>query len=82
MGKLVTHKMMSTRKMSAILRSVRAFLTAMPFLRAFTDQMVQFVKLQKYQGWDKKLPIPSELQEQVRELNGLMEKWKGRTLLG
>ena len=68
--------------MSAILGSVRSFLMTMPFLRAFTDQLVQFVKQQRYQGWDKKLKIPLELQEQVRELNGIMEKWKGRNFQG
>ena len=43
LGKLLTNKEMSCRKMAAILGATRAFLMAMPFLRAFTDQMVQSV---------------------------------------
>jgi len=54
----------------------------MPFLRAFTDQLVQFVKQQRTQGWDKKLKIPVELQQQVKELNCIMEQWKGRNFKG
>ena len=43
LGKLLTHSEMSCRKMAAILGATRSFLMAMPFLRAFTDQLVQFV---------------------------------------
>ena len=82
LGKLITNKVMTCRRMAAILGSVRAFLTAMPFLRAFTDQMVQFVKNQEYLGWDKKVLIPQTLQNQVKELGILMEQWKGRTFQG
>ena len=44
LGKLVTHKVLTCRKMAAILGVVRYFLTAMPFLRAFTDNMMEFVR--------------------------------------
>ena len=82
MGKLVTHQQMTARKMSAILGSIIALLMAMHFLRAFTDHLVQFVKLQRLEGWDRKLDIPLQLQNQVKELSGIMEKWKGRTFQG
>ena len=55
---------------------------AMPFLRAFTDQLVQFVSQQTTHGWDQKVKIPTQLQQQVREMNSLMEEWKGRTFQG
>ena len=79
LGKLLTHAEMSCRKMAAILGATRSFLMAMPFLRAFTDQLVQFVNQQEVQGWDKKLPIPQELKAQVKEMHKLMLDWKGRT---
>jgi transcriptional regulator of met regulon len=82
LGKLLTHSEMTTRKMAAILGSTRSFLMAMPFLRAFTDQLVQFVCQQEKQGWDRKLPIPQALKDQVKEMGLLMEKWKGRTFQG
>ena len=82
LGKLLTHKEMTCRKMSAILGSVRAFLMAMPFLRAFTDQLVSFVRNQQNMGWDQKVQIPSELREQVKELNEVMDQWRGRQFQG
>ena len=48
LGEMVTKTHMSCRKMAAILGTVRIFLTALPFLRAFTDQHRAFV--QKAQG--------------------------------
>ena len=56
LGKLVTQYFLTCRKMAAILGTVRSFLTALPFLRAFTDQMRAFVSLQQKHGWDQKLP--------------------------
>ena len=52
LGKLCTHESISARKMAAILGSTRAFLMAMPFLRAFADQTVQFVAHHSLQSWD------------------------------
>ena len=43
LGKLVTAREISCRKMAAILGTVRSFLVSLPFLRAFTDTMVEFV---------------------------------------
>ena len=58
LGKLVTKAQISCRKMAAILGTVRSFLVALPFLRAFTDTMVQFVNQQQRFGWDFKGQIP------------------------
>ena len=82
LGKLVTQSSMSCRKMAAILGTVRSFLTALPFLRAFTDQMVGFVNQAFTAGWNKALPIPMSLQEQVREVKQLIEGWQGRLFQG
>ena len=43
-GKLVTKDLLTPRKMAAILGQFRSFLMAMPFLRAFTDQMLAFIR--------------------------------------
>ena len=55
---------------------------AMPFLRAFTDQWVQFVNQQEFLGWDQKVPIPLALRQQVQEMHSIMEEWKGRKFQG
>ena len=55
---------------------------AMPFLRAVTDQLVQFVNQQEQIGWDRKVQIPSALQAQVKEMGTMMDQWKGRTFQG
>ena len=68
--------------MAAILVATRSFLMAMPFLRAFPDQLVQFVNRQEQIGWDKKVQIPSALMAQVKEMGILMDQWKGRTFQG
>ena len=78
LGKLITHSHLSPRKMAAILGTVRSFLTALPFLRAFTDQLCQFVKLQERWGWDSKQPLPPCLQSQLVEIRSLLETWPGR----
>jgi hypothetical protein len=82
LGKLVTHSSLSTRKMAAILGTVRSFLAAMPFLRAFTDNMLAFVNQHKCHGWDTKLVLPPALQCEVRRLGELMVGWKGQKFLG
>jgi len=82
LGKLVVLQTLSPRKMAAILGVVRSFLTAMPFLRAFTGTMMSFVQRQKYSGWDTKHPVPSILKDQVLEIKNLMQTWEGRTLGG
>jgi transcriptional regulator of met regulon len=82
LGKLLTHSSMSCRKMAAILGATRSFLMAMPFLRAFTDELVQFVTHEKKIGWDRKIEIPQELKNQVREMGAFMQMWKGRQFQG
>jgi hypothetical protein len=77
-GNLLTHSQMSCRKMAAILGQIRAFLTVMPFLRAFTDQLLNFVNLHQKMGWDVAQKIPTPLQQQVREIKDLMVSWAGR----
>ena len=49
----------SPRKMAAVLGVGRSFLTALPLLRAFADQKVQFTSLAKTVGWDKEVSSPS-----------------------
>jgi len=50
LGKLVTKDQLSCRKMASILGQVRSFLVALPFLRAFTDTLCQFVNLSTEKG--------------------------------
>ena len=82
LGKLLTHEVLSCRKMAAILGATRSFLMAMPFLRAFTDQLVQFVKMERSHGWDKTLSVPQVVKDQVKEMHSIMKEWRGRTFGG
>ena len=82
LGKLLTNSALSCRKMAAILGQVRSFLTALPFLRAFTDQLQVFVGRQEREGWDRRIPIPAELKSQVQELKEVFAEWAGRPLQG
>ena len=82
LGKLVTHSHLSCRKMAAILGQVRSFLTAVPFLRAFTGKMVQFVNQCQHLGWDCAPPVPSELKQQVLQVKDLLASWAGRSFGG
>ena len=59
LGKILTHNTLTCRKMAAILGSVRSFLMAMPFLRAFTDHMRDFVNQQANLGWDLPQKYPN-----------------------
>jgi hypothetical protein len=82
LGKLLTHSTLSCRKMAAILGTTRSFLTAIPCLRAFTDQMVHFVKKQQRGGWDSSFPLPEALKSQIKEIKVLLDSWKGRIFQG
>ena len=83
LGKILTHSEMTCRKMAAILGATRSFLMAMQFLRAFTDQLVQFVNQHEHFGWDQKVTVPQQLKEQVRDMNSLLEKnGKGENFRG
>ena len=79
LGKLVTHSSLSPRKMAAILGTVRTFLVALPFLRAFTDQMKSFIYLQAQGGWDSVHLLPPSLVQQVKEVKTLLQSWEGRS---
>ena len=78
LGKVVTHNFLSSRKMAAILGVVRACLPALPFLRAFTDTLVEFVNKQSEKGWDSIHQIPLELKDQLKEVKDLLSTWSGR----
>ena len=82
LGKLVTHTQISARKMACILGTVRSFLTAMPFLRAFSSHMLRFVDLHKIHGWDQKQLIPPDLKLEVIKIKTLMLSWEGRKFQG
>ena len=82
LAKLVTHSQLTPRKVAAILGTVRSFLTALPFLRAFTDQLCSFVKLQEKVGWDAPQCLPKDLQDQLREVKNLLQNWPGRSMEG
>ena len=58
LGKLVVKSEISCRKMAAILGTVRSFLVALPFFRAFTDNMVEFVNQQQIGECDFKEEYP------------------------
>ena len=81
LGKVLTHKTLTCRKMAAILGSVRSFLMAMPFLRAFTDHMKAFVNQQAHLGWDFPQEVPTFLKQEVRDLYHLTSTWTGRPFL-
>ena len=82
LGKLVTHSHLTPRKVAAILGTVRSFLTALPFLRAFTDQLCTFISLQETMGWDTPQPLPMGLQDQLREVKNLLQDWQGKSMEG
>ena len=69
---------MSPRQMAAILGNVRSFFTVMSFLRAFTDQMCEFVNLSQRHTWDEKLLIPNHLRLQITEDKNTILSWTGR----
>jgi hypothetical protein len=78
LGQILVKKHLSCRKMAAVLGSLRSLLLALPFLRAFTDQFVQFVGLQKSKGWDFQCQVPQSLKDQLKEVQGLLQSWDGR----
>lgn len=78
LGKLLKKDMMHCRKMAAILGSIRSFLMALPFLRAFSDLLMEFINQHSLWGWDTPLKISSAIKTQVRELNSLTQNWPGR----
>ena len=82
LGKFITQPTMTCRKAAAILGQLRSFLTALPILRAFSDQLVHFTEHQRSFGWDRKLPVPEALKTQVLEIGFLLKDWEGRSFGG
>ena len=78
LGKLVTKDNLSCRKMASILGQVRSFLVALPFLRAFTDTMCQFVNVSTQKGWNYQQNVPSTLKDQLKEIKIVLDNWEGR----
>ena len=78
LGKLVTHTSMSCRKLAAILGTIRSCLVSAPFLRAFTDTLVQFTNQHQQHGWDKNIFIPQSLKTQLLSVKDLLISWEGR----
>ena len=81
LGKIFLAEHMTCRKMSSILGSIRSLLVALPFLRSFTDQMLQFVSQANSQGWDSVHKIPGALKEELKEIKQLLADWQGRPFL-
>ena len=59
LGKLVVQDTLSVRKMAAILGQIKSFFTALPFLRAFTDDFVSFRRTNQAHGWNHQALIPA-----------------------
>ena len=78
LGKFLVNTHMTCRKTAAILGQVRSFLAALPFLRAFTDEVMNLANLHKTKGWDAIVKIPPSLRTQVKEIGELLDTWQGR----
>jgi hypothetical protein len=78
LGKLVTHRTLTCRKVASILGQVRSYLVALPFLRLVTDQLLQFSNLHKTKGWDHGVPLAYEFRQQVVELETYLHPGFGR----
>jgi hypothetical protein len=78
LGKFITKSQMSKRQISAILGQVRANLLALPFLRAFTSEMVQFLKQRSQDPWDTQYPVPQVVKKELIEVRKILEGWEGR----
>jgi hypothetical protein len=48
-------------------------------LRAFSGQMLHFIQMHSAKGWDVTRPLPQALKAQVREIDGIMHSWVGRS---
>ena len=78
LGKFVTTTSMSKRQVAAILGQIRSNLVAMPFLRAFTGLLVQFLAEISAQSWDSKHIIPCSMKGQFKDIKSLLDNWSGR----
>jgi hypothetical protein len=69
---------MSKRQIAAILGQIRANLLALPFLRAFTTYLVNFLAEKSGDSWNSTHKISEEIKEELKEVKNVMEKWEGR----
>ena len=82
LGKLLTKSSISLRSAASILGKVRSLLVCFPGLRLLTDELVEFVQLSRFHGYDKRLPVPSIVQGQVKLCKVHLSSWEGRPMLG
>lgn len=78
LGKFVIKDFMSKKQMASILGQIRANLLALPFLRAFTSQLVLFLQRTGADPWEKKFPISEDIKSQLREVGTILKSWSGR----
>eukprot|EP00667_Euglena_gracilis_P006679 EG_transcript_6737 len=78
LGKIVKKDYMSKRQLAAIFGQIRCNLMALPFLRAFTDTLANFLVAKSTAPWDSKHPISQEIKAQLREIKTLLDTWGGR----
>ena len=68
LGKFVTKTKMSKRQVAAILGQIRANLLALPFLRAFTTYLVNFLAEKSGDSWNSTHKISEEIKEELKEV--------------
>ena len=78
LGKFLVKREMSKRQMSAILGQIRANLLALPFLRAFTSLLANFLQEKSHEPWDSKHLISPDVKMQLQEIRSLLQNWSGR----
>ena len=78
LGKFITKKEMAKRQIAAILGQVRSNLLALPFLRAFTTEMVQLLAQTAQESWDRKFPISAEIKKELKKVGEILDSWSGR----
>jgi hypothetical protein len=81
LGKVLTAKVMSCRKLSSILGQVRSCLVSMPFLRILTDKLCKMVDLHTVWGLDHTLEIPQAVTTHIQELQDFLQPNVGRAFL-
>jgi hypothetical protein len=78
LGKIVKKDSMSKRQLAAILGQIRCNLLALPFLRAFTDTLCQFLVNQAAAPRDSEHFISQDIKNELKEVKILLETWSGR----
>ena len=78
LGTFMTKTEMSKRQLSAILGQVRANLLALPFLRAFTGNLVEFFARKSEDPWDSKHPITQDIKDELQKVRKIFDAWSGR----